>query len=261
MKVRILVAFGLVAVLGCERLSSKTKKFEGTGCLEDPAVAVVEVKLATLEARSAAWTAPEGAAPTLATMVAAVQDALLEGACVEDTSGLLLLGAGDVDPVELGALTLVFLDAGAPFAGGLVDTRTGEVVLTWQGEDAGWASLCTPADVAADAHDYARAPSPENTYTYIGSGSEGSLHGLMDDLNFWGAAWAEEADGFWRIRDYFEIEEIVRHTEIASAFAECGEYDIAAVSMTAGGGLAAGDTDDLAIVFVLSGLVDGVVVD
>jgi hypothetical protein len=244
----------------CERLPEKSRHFEGTGCVEEPAVAVLEIQLSTLAMHSSVSSAPEATAPDLATMVADVQDTLVTAGCIPGDSPLVLLGPGDADVQEFGDLTLVFLSAGDPFAGGLVDNRSAEVVLTWQGEPLSSAVRCTPA-ITADPHDFERAPAPAHTFTYLGSGSSGGTYGLMDDLNHWGATWAESSGEYWIVRSFSELEEIIRTTQIANAFASCGTWDMTAISMTAGGGSSDGDPDDLSVIFILAGESDGVVLD
>ncbi len=241
----------------CWRLAPDENDFVPTTCAEDPAVAVVELTVRTFEMRSAVTTHPESSDPdTPAEMLAGLMGGLNDGDCVASDSPLFDLGVGDAETAPSGNLDVIFADGGDPYAGGVFDTRTGEMAFSWEGDVAEWSRRCSPAALQPAAAEYTRAPAPDGIYTYVGRGGVGGTFSLADELNQWGAEWATASGDTWLLREFREMENEVRKTGVVNAFSACGDYEMLAVALGSGGDFTEGDIMDIKLVFVISGLVD-----
>lgn len=255
----LLAVTALVALCACDRLKrDDPNEFVGTGCVEDPAVGVIEVVFRNLEMRSWAGAFPETTDTLdIDAMLAALQDGLDGQGCVEGDSPLLTLLPDSAEVEACGDLDLMFADGPGPYAGGVFDTRSGEMFFSWEGADDEWSRRCTPVGLGAAGPEYMRAAEPSRRYTYIARGAIGGEYALAEELNTCGVTWAGESGETWEMRTYDEIEVLMRRTEVANAFSACGDYELIAVAMGCGPDSTAGDIYDLKLTFVLVGFADG----
>ena len=245
------------SVCACWRLAPDENDFVLTTCAEDPAVAVVELTVRTLEMRARVETLPESSDPdTPAEMLAGLMNGLNDHDCVDPDSPLLAVHLGATEVASSGNLAVIFADAGSPSGGGVFDRRTGEMACSWEGDVSEWSRRCSPTGLQPAPAEYTRAPAPDEIYTYVGRGGVGGTFSLADELNQWGAIWATNSGDTWLLREFREMENEVRKTGVVNAFAVCGDYEMLAVALGSGGDFEEGDIQDIKLVFVVSGLVD-----
>lgn len=257
-----IIVLAAMWLVGCKADGTDAPEFPATECAPEPAVAVIEVQLSTMQARG--WV--DSGLETMDTltdeiMLASLQDALETAECVDEGHGLLAAGVEDVQVATYGAMSWLYLSSGDPTAGAVFDQRTGQMAFSMKGDWLSWETRCTPPDPLMElAPEFSEAAPPETCFRDCPAGGDGPVcHDCeteMDDLNHWGGVWALEADETWTDRNYDEVLELAMRTSVAGAFGVCGPYEMFVRGLTTPGGAYAGDVADIRMVFVLAGHAD-----
>jgi hypothetical protein len=226
-----------------------------TGCAADPAVAVIEVQLDTMQARGYVATAPE--APVALT-AEGMRATLLAG--IEDNGcPRFIFNPGNYVATS-GSMTGLFILPGDSYALGMFDSRTGEMGFSMTGDWFSGDARCTPDPLADLVPAYAAAAEPASTFRFCMVGSDlgtcADPPPSIDALNSCGDRWTSMDSTCWVERTYEEVWNLVKHTAHANAMASCGPYEMFVRELGCGGGAYSGDEHRIRMIFILAGHVD-----
>ncbi len=188
------VAFGDVSFVAAE-------------CSTDPAVAVIEVTLLTMEIVGWVHTAPAtDLPPTEADMIDALREALAANDCDHP-----LIVWENATAQNKGPFTWVYIPPMDLGAAGLFDDRTGELVFAYPSDYLSWDRRCLPVDPLEPlGTEHAPATAPVACYSAAADCPE-----EITGLNYWGD-YTTCDDGCWFDRTYEQVWEAASHTALAS---------------------------------------------
>lgn len=257
---RIVLAVTMMVILACACNGPTDHdgkpSFPATTCAADPAAALVEVRLTDLEILSSVSTAPAADnALSIDEMAVAIGEVLVEHAYPGGS-----LDWANRSMSGYGALDLVRLEGGDPFAKGLFHRISARPVVVWAGDWLSYSQRYFPPDPLDAAAEVIYEPALDPAGIYREDSSDTcdltEMERVMSPLNEWGSTWAGLSGGSWTDRTFREIWDLVLGTGVFNGFAACGPYEVFVFGLGPTGGSYSGDVDLVRLDFVLTGKVD-----